>query len=180
MPDHGLAWLDAAYVLTSDGPKYPPLLGTGGNDGRLDFTNNYMQHLLTLFVGDGSATANSERLLRESLFRELSDCRHRGTIGQFDPGNLGGANNGSGFDGYSTVNSWDFILMLEGAILFAAASAKRLESGDGAALAYPFVCEHRALAMEALPCRTRNHQGRDVVASLASTDELQSFIGVAI
>ena len=28
-PDDALGWLDAAYVLTSGGVKYPPLLGTG-------------------------------------------------------------------------------------------------------------------------------------------------------
>ena len=35
-----LEWLDSAFVLTEDGAKYPPLLGTGGNDGRLEFTNS--------------------------------------------------------------------------------------------------------------------------------------------
>ena len=34
-PDDALDWLDATYVLTSDGARFPPLLGTGGNDGRL-------------------------------------------------------------------------------------------------------------------------------------------------
>lgn len=138
LPDGGIDWLDAAYVLTTDGPKYPPLLGTGGNDGRLEFTNNFMQHLLTLVATDGRSLPSSERLLRECLFGDLSNCRHRGTIGQFDPGNLGGPNNGAGFDGYSTVNSWDFVLMLEGSLLFAAASAKRLESSEVGALSYPF------------------------------------------
>lgn len=138
LPDEGIDWLDAAYVLTADGPKYPPLLGTGGNDGRLEFTNNFMQHLLTLVDSDGGSLPISEGLLRECLFSDLSNCRHRGTIGQFDPGNLGGSNNGAGFDGYSTVNSWDFVLMLEGSLLFAAASAKKLESGEGGTLSYPF------------------------------------------
>lgn len=138
LPDQALDWLDAAYVLTSDGPKYPPLLGTGGNDGRLEFANNFMQHLLTLIGPDGIASADSEPRLQESLFRELSNCRHRGTVGQYDPGSLGGANNGTGFDGYSTANSWDYVLMLEGALLFAAASAKKLDSSDSGLLSYPF------------------------------------------
>ena len=34
-PDAALDWLDASYVLTADGAKYPPLLGTGGNDGKV-------------------------------------------------------------------------------------------------------------------------------------------------
>ncbi len=139
LPDEVLDWLDAAYVLTSNGPKYPPLLGTGGNDGRLEFTNNFMQHLIALLSpNDGVAIGDAETKLQESLFGALSSCRHRGTIGQYDPGNLGGSNNGSGFDGYSTVNSWDYVLMLEGAIMFAAASAKRLESSESGSLSYPF------------------------------------------
>ncbi|MCF7963506.1 MAG: type I-U CRISPR-associated protein Csx17, partial [Pirellula sp.] len=139
LPDEVVTWLDAAYVLTGSGPKYPPLLGTGGNDGRLEFTNNFMQHLIAVVNPDLGAE-NEKSLLRlsECVFGDLSNCRHRGTIGQYDPGNLGGSNSGSGFDGYSTVNSWDYVLMLEGAIMFAAASTKRLESGDSGALAYPF------------------------------------------
>ncbi len=139
LPDEVVTWLDAAYVLTGSGPKYPPLLGTGGNDGRLEFTNNFMQHLIAVVNPDlGAENENSLLRLSECVFGDLSNCRHRGTIGQYDPGNLGGSNSGSGFDGYSTVNSWDYVLMLEGAIMFAAASTKRLESGDSGALAYPF------------------------------------------
>lgn len=139
LSDDVLMWLDAAFVLTGAGPKYPPLLGTGGNDGRLEFTNNFMQHLISLLdPKDGNAVADAKAKIQESLFAELSNCRSRGTIGQYDPGNLGGSNNGSGFDGYSTVNSWDYVLMLEGAIMFAAASTKRLESGVSGVLSYPF------------------------------------------
>ena len=40
----------AGVVLDEKGePKYPSLLGTGGNDGNLDFTNNAMQRLGELF-----------------------------------------------------------------------------------------------------------------------------------
>ena len=43
-------WMDAAMVLEDDGtPKYPALLGSGGNDGRLDFTNNFMKRLGEVF-----------------------------------------------------------------------------------------------------------------------------------
>src|SRR5688572_8862389 len=46
LPEAVLSWLDAVYVIGHEGPKYPPLLGTGGNDGRLEFTNNFMQRLI--------------------------------------------------------------------------------------------------------------------------------------
>src|SRR5699024_6039016 len=51
-PEEALAWLDAAYLLSSSKPKYPPLLGTGGNDGALDFTNNFMKQLLRVIAAD--------------------------------------------------------------------------------------------------------------------------------
>ncbi|MCA8997954.1 MAG: type I-U CRISPR-associated protein Csx17, partial [Planctomycetaceae bacterium] len=138
-PDRDLDWLDAAYVLTADGPKYPPLLGTGGNDGRLEFTNNYMQHLVAMVSpDDGTVSPMGQSSLNESLFAEQSNVRNSGTIGQFDPGSLGGANNGTGFEGASTVNSWDFLLMLDGAMTFAAAAVKKLESSQRGVLAYPF------------------------------------------
>lgn len=57
---------------------------------------------------------------------------------QFDPGGVGGPNASTGFEGGSLVNPWDFVFMLEGAILFAAAATRRLESSDPGALAYPF------------------------------------------
>jgi hypothetical protein len=45
-PDAAVEWLDAAYVLGDEKPGYPPLLGSGGNDGRLDFTTNFIARLL--------------------------------------------------------------------------------------------------------------------------------------
>ncbi len=139
-PDHALAWLDAVFVLGRDGPDFPPLLGTGGNDGRLDFTNNFMQRAVQLIdpVGGGPA-AGSEAWLSSALFGEAAPgSTTRAPIGQFHPGAAGGANATSGFDAPSAANPWDYLLMIEGTLLFAAASVKRLESGEEGALAYPF------------------------------------------
>jgi CRISPR-associated protein Csx17 len=134
-----LDWLDAAYVLTDDGAKYPPLLGTGGNDGRLEFTNNFMQRLTEVFdLGSGVAKEMSVEFLRGALFdcpvKELPDS----PIGQFSPVGAGGANATTGFDARSAVNPWDFIFALEGAMLFAAAAVKRLEGTAPGQLVYPF------------------------------------------
>ena len=65
LADEALQWLDAAFVLSQDGPKYPPLLGTGGNDGRLEFSNNFMQRLVAVIDPQtGEPTPHSERWLR--------------------------------------------------------------------------------------------------------------------
>lgn len=136
-----LEWLDSAFVLTEGGAKYPPLLGTGGNDGRLEFTNNFMQRVGELFdLADPAAPATPEAvaLLDNALFstpaRGLSDK----PIGQFSPAVGGGANASTGFDAKSTLNPWDFVLALEGALLFAAATIKRLEGTEPGQLVYPF------------------------------------------
>src|SRR5579883_1594066 len=139
-PDGALGWLDAVFVLSQNGAKFPPLLGTGGNDGRLEFTNNFMQRLTEIMdPATGEPTSNSERWLCAALFAEAAPgLVTKAPIGQFFPGAAGGANATSGFDASSAVNPWDFILMIEGSLLFAAASVKRLESGDGGVLVYPF------------------------------------------
>lgn len=139
-PEDALDWLDAVFVLSQDGAKFPPLLGTGGNDGRLEFTNNFMQRITEVMdPATGEPTAESARWLRAALFGSAAPgLATRAPVGQFFPSAAGGANATSGFDAASAVNPWDFILMIEGALLFAAASVKRLESADGGALVYPF------------------------------------------
>lgn len=144
LPDAAVPWLDAAFLLSNDGPKYPPLLGTGGNDGRLDFTNNFMQRLLDLMdANSGAPTKISGSLLRTALFGETTqDLQRKAAIGQFLPGNAGGVNAEAGFDSESLVNPWDFVLMLEGAVAFAAAAVRRMEAEAHEALSYPFTVRH--------------------------------------
>ncbi|MGE3674510.1 MAG: type I-U CRISPR-associated protein Csx17, partial [Polyangiaceae bacterium] len=139
LPDVALRWLDSAFVITSDGAKYPPLLGTGGNDGRLEFSNNFMQRLVGLIEPKtGQPTKTSEELLRSALFGETTSALEATAVGQFLPGNAGGVNSTTGYSGGATVNSWDFVLMLEGALLFAAASVRRLDDVSDGSFAYPF------------------------------------------
>lgn len=139
-PEDALAWLDAVFVLCEDSVKFPPLLGTGGNDGRLEFTNNFMQRITDVMdPTTGEPTAESARWLGASLFGSTAPgVATKAPVGQFFPGAAGGANATSGFDAPSAVNPWDFILMIEGALLFAAASTKRLESAGDGELVYPF------------------------------------------
>lgn len=136
-----LEWLDAACVLTGEGAKYPPLLGTGGNDGNFDFTYNFMQRLSELFdLADPVAPARPETvaLLDNALFATPAHGLADKPIGQFSPAAGGGANASTGFDAQSTLNPWDFVLALEGALLFAAAAVKRLEGTEPGQLVYPF------------------------------------------
>lgn len=134
LDDDALAWLDAALALTDDGLRFPPLLGTGGNDGRLEFANNHMQRLAELLLGPPAPG-----LLRGALFGEPTPGLGKGkAIGQFLPAGTGGANAGPGYSRDSFVNPWDFVLMLEGALLFAAAVTRRLEAAAPGTMAFPF------------------------------------------
>ena len=122
-PDEALDWLDAAYVLTSDGSKFPPLLGTGGNDGRLEFSNNFMQNIVLAL--NLEARRNGPTIIRNQLvaavFNEGSPELLKRSNGFYNPGGVGGANSSVGFDGDALTNPWDYVLMFEGALLFAGA-----------------------------------------------------------
>jgi CRISPR-associated protein Csx17 len=137
--DSMLAWIDAAVALTIDRMAFPPLLGTGGNDGRLDFTNNFMQRVAELFdLNSGSAIRKAVGLLDAALFNDARLGLAAAAIGQFSPGAAGGPNSTAGYEGPSRVNGWDFVLMLEGAVVFAGGVSRRLEGADAAYLSYPF------------------------------------------
>jgi CRISPR-associated protein Csx17 len=139
LPDEGLQWLDAALALSTDNLDKPPLLGTGGNDGNLDFSSNYMHRLLELFdLSDGQALTGAEGALRTALFGTSSASLRKGAVGQFAPGAAGGPNAAVGFERETLINPWDYVLMLEGALLFSASVSRRLRSANSSGLSYPF------------------------------------------
>lgn len=142
LTDAALGWIDAALVLTGATAKYPQLLGTGGNDGRLDFTNNFMRHLVSkkgLFDAEsGAPSKDAARLLETSLFDIPAPGMAAAAVGQFAPGSAGGPNATTGFDSDSRVNPWDFVLMLEGSVAFAGAATRRHQSASGSGASFPF------------------------------------------
>ncbi len=142
-----LDWLGAALVLT-EGKRplqYPALLGTGGNDGRLDFTNNQMQRLVELFdLDSGAPLSGSDQMLEAALFGVSTHGLASFSVGQFYPGAAGGANASSGFSGGSHVNPWDFVLMLEGAVTLEVAAVRRLDAHGLTQAAAPFAVQSQA------------------------------------
>ena len=145
-PDDALDWLDAAYVITTGGPKFPPLIGTGGNDGRLDFSNNFMQNLVSALNLDAirnGATISRNQLIA-ALFNEGSPELLKRSSGFYNPGSVGGANSSVGFDGDSLTNPWDYVLTLEGALLFAGATARRLSPHSSSKAVFPFTVDNSA------------------------------------
>lgn len=135
-PEEALPWLDAAIVLGAEGLGFPFLFGSGGNDGRLDFSVNFAARALDV-VGE-TPVKHAPALLADALDDTATAPLVPGVaIGQFSARHAGGANATSGFDADSLVNPWDYLLMLEGALMFSGAVGRRLEHHNGAPL-FPF------------------------------------------
>jgi CRISPR-associated protein Csx17 len=139
LPDNCLEWLDAALIVAGESTQFPPLLGTGGNDGNLDFTSNFMQRLIDVIgTTEEPLPPQSADWLRMALFGEPAPGLIDSNIGQFSPGQAGGPNATTGFDADATINPWDFVFMIEGALLFAAAAVRRNADDPYGVLSYPF------------------------------------------
>ncbi len=127
LPDSVLEWLDAVYVLSSDERTFPPILGTGGNEGSQGYSSTFAQMLLLLgFDKTSGLPPESKELLDSALFSDMTHCLKSGPAGVYDPGRAGGNNQGFGvgMDDFPT-NPWNIILTLEGAILWSSSIARR-------------------------------------------------------
>jgi CRISPR-associated protein Csx17 len=142
LPDEAVRWLDAVVVV-GDSAVYPPILGTGGNDGRLDFANNYMQRVAELLLAPArrrrGAEASPADKLRAAVFGEaVPGVYQDAAVGQFAPALAGGPNMDDSLSGESRVNAWNYVLALEGALLFAGAAVRRLDSQEHGKASFPF------------------------------------------
>lgn len=146
-PEDAIAWLDAAIVLTDTGLTTNPLLGSGGNDGRLDFSKSFagcLPHCLPLTVAWTADERETARLRLESALLGADLPTALGVaVGQFHPAGSGLPNTtSSAREPGSFANPWDVVLLLEGAVLFAGGAARRL--GDQEAL-FPFTSPARGV-----------------------------------
>jgi len=133
LPDKAIDWIDAAVVITTDSRTFPPLLGTGGNDGRLDFGSNFMARVVdVLGLSEKPRSLDGRRKLAAAALTgqyagvELDKAK----IGQFDPVGAGGPRSSSDGSADSLSNPWDFVLLFEGAIAFASGAARRFGSSS--------------------------------------------------
>ncbi len=153
-PDSLLPWLDATYMLLDIETKYPPLLGTGGNEGSGSYMSGFAQQVVSVIV-----ERSWDHALPTSLFgtTDLNQGSTQ-TPGHFSPEAAGGPNAASSSEGGVAMNPWGYLLMLEGTLLFAAAAVKRMEHREGGTLGYPFCVRQTGVGY----------------ASAAATDELNS------
>lgn len=133
LPDHILPWLDACYVLTSEGRTFPPLLGTGGNEGSGSYASGFAQQVVACII-----RREHDHALESSLFDYAVPDAYLGqTPGHFSPKGSGGANASTGFEGRTQINPWDYLLCLEGTLVFASAATRR-HAFDPPEINFPF------------------------------------------
>jgi CRISPR-associated protein Csx17 len=147
LDDSSLHWIDVALALTIGRKKNrheAPLLGSGGNVGNSDFSAMFAQMITTsMDLDSGLVSAESGGQLAASVYGRpvVVQCF---SVGQFDPGKAGGANQTQGLESQPQMNPWDFILMCEGALLMSGAIARRTETGPAGA-SFPFTVRASAI-----------------------------------
>jgi CRISPR-associated protein Csx17 len=139
LPDDMLDWLDAVYVLIEDGGKFPPILGTGGNEGSQGYSSNFFQSLVDLGFCEASLRPDARTLLRHSLFADSATGFVVRSVGQSDPGRAGGFNQGPGIEQkHVPINLWNFVLAMEGTLVWRSSLSHRQGAGNVTFVASPF------------------------------------------
>lgn len=148
-----LPWFDACQSLAQvsstkehdrNKPLHAPLLGKGGVDGSMDFGVNFQKRITELFELDtGKPRPSGEAWLDHALFNLQTASLIAIKPGQFNPGVGKFPNSGNGFLGEELGNPWNSMLSLEGAVLFATTTSRRLEFGDPGMLSAPFTVASR-------------------------------------
>lgn len=123
MSDDVVVWMDAVVAPAQDLGKvvFSSLLGSGANDGRLDFTKTTLVRLQHAFLSSGLAQA--------ALYDVTAVSPSKGSLGMFAP---------SRADSAAATNPWDWLLALEGTLMFAGASTKRLGTREHQGGSFPF------------------------------------------
>jgi CRISPR-associated protein Csx17 len=180
LPDDAVPWIDATIVLTEQDRTIAPLFVSGGNDGRLEFSANFMSNVLAaLGLAKLRKGADRLRLLRSSLLGGDTGPLPEGASGPYDPGAGGGVNSGPAGDADAAVNPWDYVLMFEGGLLFASGAARRL-GAHGAMMAVPFCVDVSPVGRASAVAESETARA-EVWAPIwrqpATASELARFIG---
>jgi CRISPR-associated protein Csx17 len=125
-------WVDVAALIDPDGnARYPPIMGSGGNEGRFEYSKEFMSNLEAMVI-DQNGKANSRELLKNALFGNPASGLVRSPIGKFNPGRSGGFNQGFGIEQKDfPINPWEFILLMEGSIFWSSSIGKRQGISSG-------------------------------------------------
>jgi len=132
-------WLHTSNIMTEEGNKRcSPLLGSGGNDGRLEFSCCYIMNLAKLYdLDDGSPQKGTMNCINAALFDDCSYSQVEGTMGQFKP--AGGISFGLGSTTPGMINLFELIMSIEGSLAFGTAVTRRCKSNSHSSASAPFV-----------------------------------------
>lgn len=136
-PDDAIEWLDASIVQAGDVLAYPPVLGSGGNDGRFDFSSNYMAAIAATVLDSRKAAP----LLDAALFAADAAIA-RTTLAHFERDDS--PVKAPVPDAPSLGNPWDLVLAIEGAIALTPTAARRLGGSHRGSLVAPFTARPTA------------------------------------
>lgn len=141
-PASAVDWFDACVAI-EDNARFGFLFGTGGNEGSADITNNFWE-LIEEVLGLPTPLPHARQTLEAALFDNARAAGTNRTAGQHFPSASGSPNVGQGFNGSTSTNPWDVVLMMEGCVLFAGALTKRLSQHGKGKAAFPFMIDHVA------------------------------------
>lgn len=133
VPEEFLGWIDSSVVLTRVDLQFPPLLGTGGNDGHFDFSWNFHQRLLDVLPVN---RADLSTRWATDLLDGTSGPLVSGVVGQFHPIAAGGQNSSTQGAANSLTNPWGFVLMVEGMRALTSGVVQRLHGLNRAAIPF--------------------------------------------
>ena len=137
LPDNIVDWLDACYVLTTDSRRFPPLLGTGGNEGSGSYVSGFSQQVVRCLL-----EANEPGLVNSALFGAKVPATHSNqTPGQFSPFDSGGPNQSSSFSASVQTNPWSYLLLLEGTLMLTSSATRRHDEISPSRASFPFTVE---------------------------------------
>lgn len=127
LPDAALEWLDAVAAVGDDVVYTRLLGGSGGNDGRQEYSRHFLVHL-SHALGFDARPASRER--RRSWLEAALHGMPTQLLAE-SPGLLfpGQADMPAGPVENTLVNPWDFVLALEGVPVFASGVSRRHRAG---------------------------------------------------
>ena len=183
MPDNLLDWIDTAFVLTTDGRTFPPLLGTGGNEGSGSYVSGFAQQVVTCIESRHYDSALTVTLFSGSIPSAFIEQ----TPGHFSTVASGGANHGQGFEARTFTNPWDYLLCLEGTCLWASIFVRKCDLGNYGVASFPFTTKLSPIGYSGLESKDRERPTdakRDIAevwlpiwSNFTSIREIRNLIG---
>jgi CRISPR-associated protein Csx17 len=151
LPDKMVQWIDSAVVIDTDSFVFNSLLGSGGgSDGNSHFSDNFMQSVWICFkdfewqrkgpIYAAGGIFSTDDAIKTSIFGgfSINTLISGRSPGLFSSQDVGGPNSTAGFEANASFNPWNYIFLLEGAMVFSGTLAKRAGFHNSTDASFPF------------------------------------------